>query len=565
MPTKQYGPAAWDGQRTTTITVGCTPLRCASSPQTGPARDEERPDTNGDAVEATVYTDGSSLEGGGSAGAAVVWSDELAARHARRPQDFTAFRTGRADQFPAVGSGAALAGTYRASSVEAEMAAAATAVLMWPEGAAVRIRLVTDSKVTMDGYEAYNKERSQRRRQRMAGRAYYEVINERLRRNPRLELSWVKVRAHDPDVGDADVAGNHCADALAKHLARRGTMNLAATKREPLNLRSSDGPFYCATTAQDHAEGGNLHVTGNWRQVAKDHAAQETRTHALAANSSQARMARGYTEGDAAAVARGGLGDEDAEARRAKTFFATATALGRSIRGARGTARERSAHATDFFVQLVSGTLPTLAAVEQQHGSRSGRAQDNVAGLPDTPDQKATRIAKVVADHQRTLQFANAGLGRKQGPDGARRTWSALCPLCRPQQQNDDQEHFVTCPEMQSHWARETTAAIRRAVTSSSCEKRLRATNKTDEVTAALTRHLLAPGAHPTRRCGLGSEGYLRDAFKSAFVAGDNVPDPQDLVKNLRLELLTGAADVFSIRKTLLINLNRLERRILSA
>ena len=142
-----------------------------------------------------MEVDGSAKAGEGAAGAAVMWGDELAAERARRPALFASYRLGPAAMFPKVGAGAALAGVYRADSGTAELAAAATAVLMFPANAHVHILIRTDSQATLTGWKSYVAERSERRRQKMAGRVYYAAIERRLKENRNMTLSWEKVVA----------------------------------------------------------------------------------------------------------------------------------------------------------------------------------------------------------------------------------------------------------------------------------------------------------------------------------------------------------------------------------
>ena len=294
------------------------------------------------------------------------------------------------------------------------------------------------------------------------------------------------------------------------------------------------------TTAAGHAEGVNLHVTGNWRQAAKDHERQETREEALRPDSSQSVSARAYTDGDVAAVARAGrLGQHDEGTRRGRTFYALVSAVGRRARGARGTRRALPAHATDMLVRLASGTLSTLSAVEQQHGNDPARIKAKIKEWP------------------RGLQFASAGLSSQQGADGPEDAWSAACPLCCGGEM-DDQAHFVSCEATQVLWRREVKAAVGRAVEGSRCAGQLRLENKIEEVQDALVAHLLSPGAHYLRRCGLGFEGHTKDAYKAVFGAGMPVPNPRDLMKNLRLELLVAASSAFHFRKVLFTGLNGL-------
>ena len=188
-------------------------------------------------------------------------------------------------------------------------------------------------------------------------------------------------------------------------------------------------------------------------------------------------------------------------------------------------------------MQLVSGSLPTLSTVEEQHG----------------PD--AANISAKVEDYPKGLGFARAGLRTRPGPNGPTTEWTTCCPLCG-QNNKDDQGHFVACNATQEVWGREVRKAARRAAEGARCAKKLRTANKIDAVVQALVTHLMTPGAPPTRRCGLGNEAHLLDAYKKAFGVGELVLNPLDLLKNLRLELLSAASVAFETRKALFTGLH---------
>lgn len=548
-------PALWthlepaDDQRELCVSTYPQVAECANPPL------DPWPGTAAAPVRLCAYTDGSYYADKGTAAAAAVpWSVALETALANNPASFKEWKPGvQKAQHPPHAVGAALnERIYRISNNKAEAVGLLTAVLMVPRGSHTALRVVTDSKTTLDGWGQWKRCLSERKRHNMEERAIFQALDARLK-DATLQLSLSHQRAHQQQQQGAvsrDTAGNSAADGIAKHLARRNKQ----ADGEPLCLRAHDG-HYVVTTTTDHAETNNnnnkntLHVMGPWRDAIKRHYAAATKNSALGRKEdggpnnqppSSPSTAAGYTEDENAVAVRlaGDHAAQHPEDTRSDAFYGAVTRLGRRARGAEGTQHALSAGDAEFFARLASSTLPTLVAVSNRYGSSRRPGQP-----PPPASDVAAKITEVAKGSPR-LRFAFAGIKPPAAAAAADRPiFSSTCPLCACGQE-DTQGHFVTCAALQEAWKTTVADAINQAVSASTLPRG----QQPPAFQAAIADFLLRPDGHFTRRCGLFSERLITIAFNSAF-APNAPPKHHSFINFLRLDLLRAGAAVFALRQ----------------